>query len=381
MAMVSELSQGPFEELPEALVEDFLNKNEKVCTILKKQFNEMNNSKEDIRRKLIEEKILKKDADYMTLSNPTCCGTDGSYIIENLVSCDLVAIAGVSVEGLTPPSEKRHWPSPKHISEVVPISHNADNSSVARAIMMTMELDLAAKAPHDIIFIDGSLASPAIFLNSGFGAVNNLIGDLKEICLKRGSEALLDYEKILTSKRTDQVFIGVPKASSRKEVAEKIRLNTNYDDKCLLTFILEPGEFVGPIKFSEEEWHINLPKELRNVNNEETVNKIKSLLNKLHVIYYRPYSWMPVIRFEITESVAKDDNRIGLLLRGIKFQCTAPGIFEPYPTYLADRMVKHLNMAIPTIRKSAMQDMLMEDKTDSPNIFLSMHNYRTKSNK
>ena len=80
---------GPFDELPEALVEDFLKSNDKVSNILKKQFVDINNSKGEVKEKLISKGILKKDADYMTLSNPTCCGTDGSYIIENLVSCDL----------------------------------------------------------------------------------------------------------------------------------------------------------------------------------------------------------------------------------------------------------------------------------------------------
>jgi len=372
---------NPFEELPEALVDDFLNKSKGVGDILKKQFNDINLSKEKIRSSLEKEKIIHNEADYMIVSHPTSCGTDGSYVIENLVSCDLVAIAGVAVEGLTPPTEKRYWPSPKHLPEIIPTSHNADNSSVARAIMMTMELELAARAPHDIIFLDGSLATPAIFLNRGFGAVRNISGELQKIFMNRGEDALKNYKKILLCQRTDQIYVGVPKASSRKEVSDRIKYTSHYDDKALLTFVLMPGEFVGPIKFISDDWHILLPPELKNKNNEKLIEEIISLLKELHVIYYRPYSWMPVIRFEITKSVAEDNNRIGLLLKGIKFQCTAPGILEPYPTYLADRMVKHLTTAIPAIRKYALQEMMLEDKEDGPNLFLSMHNYRTKSNR
>lgn len=372
---------NPFEELPEALVDDFLKKSKEVGDILKKQFSDINLSKYNIRNLLEKEKIIHNEADYMVVSHPTCCGTDGSYVAENLVSCDLVAMAGVAVEGLTPPTEKRHWPSPKHIPEIFPTSHNAENSSVARAIMMTMELELASRAPHDIIFLDGSLATPAIFLNRGFGAVRNISGKLKDLFISRGSAALKNFEKILLCQRTDQIYVGVPKASSRKEVSEKIKYDSNYDDKGLLTFVLKPGEFVGPLKFISDDWHILLPPELKNKDNEESIKKIITLLKELHVIYYRPYSWMPVIRFEITKSVADDNNRIGLLLKGIKFQCTAPGILEPYPTYLADRMVKHLTTAIPAIRKYALQEMMLEDKEDSPNLFLSMHSYRTQSSR
>lgn len=380
------VENSPFEELPEALVEDFLKQTKDVSDILQKQFKEINSSNKHIRELLKKKGLLKMEADYLTFAQPTCCGTDGSYITENLVSCDIVAMAGVAVEGLTPPSEKRHWPSPKHLQDILPESHNSENSSVARAIMICMELELATKAPHDIIFFDGSLATPAIFLNRGFGAMRKLNGKLKELMEVKGAQALKDYEKMLECKRTDQVYIGVPKASQRREVSDNIGYKSNYDDKGMLTFVLEPGEFVGPLKFSDDQntkegWHINLPPELKTEENKKIVKNIISLVEDLHVIYFRPYSWMPTIRFEIGSGVANDNNRIGLLLKGVKFQCTAPGVLEPYPTYLADRMVKHLSTAIPAIRKSAMQEMMLEDDEDSPNLFLSMHNYRTKSNR
>ena len=43
---------------------------------------------------------------------------------------------------------------------------------------------------------------------------------------------------------------------------------------------------------------------------------------------------------------------------------------EPYPIYLADRMVKHLSTAIPAIRKYALQEMMLADDGDSSNLFL-----------
>jgi len=80
----------------------------------------------------------------------------------------MVAIAGVAVEGLTPPTEKRHWPKPHHFSKVLTVSHNDSTAVVSRAIMMSMELIIANRAPHDVIFLDGSLTTPFIYFNQAW---------------------------------------------------------------------------------------------------------------------------------------------------------------------------------------------------------------------
>lgn len=67
---------------------------------------------------------------------PTTCGIDGSCAIERLLASDLVAAAAVAVEGLTPPSETRHWPEPRHQVWVETEVHEAETGTILRAVMI-----------------------------------------------------------------------------------------------------------------------------------------------------------------------------------------------------------------------------------------------------
>ncbi len=85
---------------------------------------------------------------------PTTCAADGSYAIERLLTTDLAAAAAVAVEGLTPPSEKRHWDLPHHKTLVAAEPHLEETATVLRAVMLGEELRLAASAPHDLVMLD-----------------------------------------------------------------------------------------------------------------------------------------------------------------------------------------------------------------------------------
>ncbi len=54
---------------------------------------------------------------------------------------------------------------PHHLCKVLTVNHNDATGLVIRAVMITMEMELAAKAPHDVVFLDGSLTTPVIHLN------------------------------------------------------------------------------------------------------------------------------------------------------------------------------------------------------------------------
>ena len=81
----------------------------------------------------------------------------------------------------------------------------------------------------------------------------------------------------------------------------------------------------------------------------------------------------------MASSIATNLSRIAVLLQGLKHQCGTPGIFEPYPIYMADRMVKHLGGAIPALRQTAAKRMTELHQGDIGEIFFSMHGYRTES--
>ena len=376
--------QTPFAELPEALVEEMLSKSEHIGEKLFISFKGIQDNKEKIRKQLQDEDILKRDTDFGYPAIPTTCGIDGSYAVERLLATDLAACAAVAIEGLTPPSEKRHWEKPHHRVLIHPEKHDPDTGTVIRGLMMGMELELAAKAPHDIVFLDGSLTTPLIYMNQAINKVSGLGETFIGTSVLENFEDFLDsYKTILQSVRTDKSWVSMPKYTTKREIGKKLEKKLNlpfpYEDRAILTAVLSSGEFTSaiPLEQPKEPWHLRLPKD-----NEELVKlreDVISAINRINVIYYKPNNWIPALRIEISPSIASNNSRIAILLQGLKYQCGTPGIFEPYPLYMADRMVKHLGNAIPAFRQTATMRMAELHEGDVGEIFFSMHGYRTES--
>ncbi len=372
----------PFAKLPEALVEEMLSRSEQVGDRLYDSFKEIQNNKTNMRKQLQEQNILKQDTELRYL--PTTCGVDGSYAVEKLLATDFAACAAVAIEGLTPPSEKKYWEKPHHRIFIHPERHNPDTVKFIRGLMMEMELELATKAPHDIVFLDGSLTTPLIYMNQ---AINKILEwENKGIQTEVGKELkerfrrfLEDYKTILESSRTDKLWVSMPKYTTRRELSNKLNWSSHYDDRAILTTILFPGEFTLPVPLEtpQQPWHLRLPfkdKELERLKDE-----VISAINRLYVMYYRPHNWTPVFRIEMASSIAFNNSRIAVLLQGLKYQSGTPGILEPYPLYIADRMVKRLGRAMPAFRQTATRRMTELHQGGIGEIFFSMHGYRTKS--
>jgi hypothetical protein len=372
--------QTPFAELPEALVEEMLSKSEGVGDRLYDSFKEIQNNRAKMRKQLQEQNILKQDTEVGYPGIPTTCGVDGSYAVEKLLATDFAACAAVAIEGLTPPSEKRHWEKPHHRVFIQPEKHDPDTGTVIRGLMMEMELELAARAPHDIVFLDGSLTTPLIYMNQ---AINKVLGPDETIIgkslMEKFKNFLDSYKTILESSRTDKLWVSMPKYTTRRELGKKLNWPSHYDDRAILTTILSPGEFTAsvPLDQPQQPWHLRLPhsnKELETLR-----DKMLSGINRLYVIHYKPHNWTPALRIEMASSIATNNSRIAILLQGLKYQCGSPGILEPYPLYIADRMVKHLGSAIPAFRQTATRRMAELHQGDIGEIFFSMHGYRTES--
>jgi hypothetical protein len=240
--------------------------------------------------------------------------------------------------------------------------------------MIEMEIELAGKAPHDIVFLDGSFSTPLIYMNQAINSSlknNNLEVGKK---LEENFDAFISsYKEILKSKRSDKLWISVPKYTTNRELGGKYSWPSNYDDRAVLTTILNSGEFTRPvlIKPPPQPWHLKFP-------DGSTSEEFDSLLKNINVIYYKPYKWTPALRLEIVPSVATNSSQIGVLLQGIRTQCVTPGILEPYPLYLADRMVKHLGKALPSFRQAATMKMMeLQQDEDVSEILFGMHGYRT----
>ena len=379
------------DDLPEAMFEEALRKYEaNILNKVNSYLTNVSDLREVIREKLYNLNLLRNIGEIVQHKRyPTTCATDGAYAINKQLTVDVVAIAAVAVEGLIPPKEDRIWEKPHHLIEIYPVEHKQRTSSVCRGIMFSFELELATKAPHSIIFLDGSLTTQLIGLGMSFSAIKNeevpLL--LSEKFEERAEQTLKNYLKVLTSEKSDQIFAGIPKYSSRHEVATKLieeypELGKSvdlekYNDKGLLSLVLKPDEVVGPIKLtkSEEEgrWHLS------GVRGEydEYEKKIVEALDELYVIYYKPSPSQPALRVEIPRSIAFNNARLSILLEGLQEQSKFAGIIEPYPLYLADMFVKHLSGALSEIKNIVISDLGTLSKISSLDVFIAMHEYRS----
>ena len=108
-----------------------------------------------------------------------------------------------------------------------------------------------------------------------------------------------------------------------------------------------------------------------------SVSDIENMLGRAHVVYYKPFKHFPAIRMEVGEAVATNDSRLAMLLTGVKMQSGTPGMMEPYPTYLADKMVRHLSTALPAMKGLSVTEIASKWKGNIGDVYLATHSYRT----
>jgi hypothetical protein len=382
---ISPAIPSPFLDLPGALVEEVLQRTNDVGRGLLDSFEHVRRERETLREQLRSTGLLRRDNDLEYPPIPTCCGIDGSYAVERLLTTDFAACAAVAVEGLTPPSEKRFWEQPRHQVLVEAETHQEFTGGILRSVMMCMELDLAVRAPHDVIFLDGSVSTPAIYLNQSLSRADEA-PELRvaKLLLSRVEVGLKAYAEVLASQRADKCWVFVPKYSTQREIGRKLEWPESFDDRGLLSALLEAGEFTAPATLQPPKrsaWHIGLGPVAESARQaaSDAEEKISAELARVSVIYYKPHSWLPALRLETGFAVVENRSRLAGLLHAVKHQCGTPAILEPFPLYLADRMVKSLARAMPTFRQAATQSMAESYSGSLDDIFHGMHGYRTEA--
>jgi NurA domain len=374
----------PFADLPAALVEEVLGQTTAVGDLLLSSFRELRDTRAARRQELITARVIRDDSSLGYPPLPTTCATDGSYAVERLLSADLAAAAAVAVEGLTPPSEKRHWEDPRHSTFIVAEPHSADTATVLRAVMLGRELLLASKAPHDLVMLDMTLTLPTIYFNQALNqAPHNRHLHCGEEFLSQCCEYLEAYRNLLRTERSDKNYVGLPKYSTRRELGSRLKWPVHQDDRGFLTHLLEAGEFTDPVLLEQptQTWHFNLgqlPVEVRTCS-EPLAKEIVELLSRVHVFHYKPHPWLPALRIETGYPSAANQHRLAQIIQGLKHQCATAGMLEPYPIWLADRTVKALAGAIPAFRQVATQRISEQYEGEIADVFFAMHGYRTES--
>jgi hypothetical protein len=373
---MNEVDSPAFLEIPASLVEQMLQKTNEIGGILQSSLRDINNKREKFRLQLKQIGLLDNDIKFRNIRPLVSCGIDGAYAIDRLLGTDLLFAAAVGVEGISE-LQKGNLNASNHDVFVNPEKHNPENMIAARAIMIEMEIKLAANAHYDIVYLDGSLTTALIHMYKAINFIENINTKSSDKIKEDFRDFLISYKKILEYDDTDKYYLGLPKYTSRNDIGKNLHWPENYDDRAILTLILDPGEFTRPKLFtSEEGWHIRLPyedEELR-ILMQQVILGIKNLC----VIYYKPHLWCPALRIEMPSAVARDEIKLNTVLNNVKNQCQTPSIMEPFPLYMADRIAKHMAPAIPAYKQIIMKQMTQLDDHNEKDIFFLMHSYRTE---
>jgi len=365
-----------FADLPDALVQDLLAKAMPVAEGVNKNLQYLRQAKASLRAEAERRGWIRRKADLDVPREPSVVGIDGSYQVHRLTAVDLCAAASVAVEG-TSKEAKRHWEKPHHRIWVEALEHSKNVTNTLRGLMISMELDLAAKAPHDLVLLDGSFIVLLIYLNQGLTSVREAPQTLQEEFLGRWrDEGVLDrFVSLLTSDRT----VAVPKYSGRNELADLLTGKDlpKTDGKTLATLILSPGEYTAPepiYRFGGEDREYHLPSEYCPEKTQELINQH---LADMRVIFFRPFGWVPAVRLELPKPIASSLTRLSMVLHGIERQFFSPAVIEPYPLFLADRMVKSLGAGVAVIEQAVAQHVAGHSP-DVETTMLFLQNYRTE---
>lgn len=365
-----------FSDLPDALVRDLLAQATPVAERVSTHLNRLRQARGDIRQRVQSAGLIARKADLDVPREPSVVGIDGSYQVHRLTALDLCAAAAVAVEG-TSKEARRHWQEPYHRMWVNSFEHSKNATNTLRGLMISMELELAAEAPHDLVLLDGSFIVFVIYLNQGLTSFREAPALLREEFQRRWSEQhVLDrFLDLIASDRT----VAIPKYSGRNELENFLTEHNlpETDGKTLATIILEPDEYVTPLpifQFDGEDKEYHLPAEHCPRERQEQMNRS---IADMRVVFYRPYGWAPAVRLEVTAPIAASQARLSMVLEGIKRQLFSPAVTEPYPLFLADRMVKSLGAGVAVIEQAVAQHAV-GTSADTEATLLCLQNYRTE---
>lgn len=368
-------SREIFADLPNALVREILSYAVPVAEDVQQRINLLRNKRTELRDQAQGQRLIRRKADLEVPPEPSVVGVDGSYQIHRLTALDLCAAAAVAVEG-TVKEARRYWPEPHHKIWVNGVPHQGQPTGILRALMVGMELELAAEAPHDVVLLDGSFTSLIIYINQGVTQLENIAPQLASHLRSKWEDGQLFNMLLglLTNNRT----VAVPKFTSHNELStrENVVAPESPDGRTLATLILEPGEYIKPLPIDlpqpppgrNDPFHLPQPAENK---------KLNEAMKNIHVIYFRPYGWTSALRLELPGPIANSPTRLAIILEGITRQYFSPAVYEPYPLFLADRMVKSLGAGLNVVEQTVAQQ-IAGTAVDVETTILFLQNYRTE---
>jgi hypothetical protein len=146
----------PSLEIPASMLQKMLEEGDKIGISLSHSVASLQEKKHEFRSQMESNKIILNDSELQTDKSYSTCAIDGACASDRLMAIDMIVAGAVGVEGLSA-NEPSHWTDANHEVFSCAEVHDDENLNIARALMLQMECNLATKAPHDLILMDGSL--------------------------------------------------------------------------------------------------------------------------------------------------------------------------------------------------------------------------------
>ena len=362
--------KNPFDGLPLPLVRDVIEKSGRIAGDLYSTYGEIRNNRDKFREQLQGQNMIKTDAAVDGHDIPSSCCVDGCFSLDRFLASGLACSAAFAVEGLIPPSGQKHWDAPVYRTMFHAETENTGTAALVKAVMMEMELELAALAPHAVIFISDSFMS----LMSGLMENLRTAFELKDLLisreyLNRMKTAIVSFQTICNSHDSEKIWAGIPRNVSKKELITLYQWPAHYDDTILFTILLSPGDYTEPVQINQPELSRVASIPIKDEKFALVRDSLVTALSGLHVLYYRPFEWTPALRFEISKSVAGDEKKLSELVSCVRYQCCSAGIQEPYPVYRAASLVASMENALPSLKSSVLSQMMGEHSRDLGELF------------
>jgi hypothetical protein len=125
-----------------------------------KNLSRLREAKSVLRNEAERRELIRLKAELDVPREPSVAGIDGSYQVHRLTSVDLSL----------PLPLLFHWEKPHHRMWAECLEYSKDITNTLRGLMTSMELELASRAPHDLVLLDGSFIILLIYLNQGLTA-------------------------------------------------------------------------------------------------------------------------------------------------------------------------------------------------------------------
>lgn len=326
---------------PVEMLADIIDASPSIATMMDALIGPILNERQHIRDHLHDEGHI-HTLPTSSLTTSIAC-VDGALTSSPLAIGDhhcTLSVALTSTRGNVEVTDKRAW--------AMFLAHSPEADLLAKAVMLTNELILAATTSAEITLLDGSHATHV-------SAITDLLANATTrdtynhyLDAVGGHQVVLDA---VTHALTSPTVASQQKQDSSTNLwgalAATLNLTgTGLPDKPLASLILDEGEALTH-PASTPSWH-TVERNTRGATPGRLSGDLRAIIEPLAdrhiaVSHVRPHASPFALR---VEHKATDDT-FGLLdmLAAISSDCAAPHVQEPFVQYLADKVAKSVSAA------------------------------------